>query len=59
MHTEIRKGAAIIDHSGLRCSGMRHNNPDILCHHLLAKLNSRGDIAGSFRCPKCKQDIEV
>jgi hypothetical protein len=57
--TQIKKGRAIIVQSGLRCQGPRVKQPDQICNKLLAKKNDIGQIAGSFRCERCGQDIVV
>ncbi len=57
--TYVTKGKARITDEGLRCAAPRSDNPEWVCHKLLAKKNSGGQIAGNFRCERCKQEIEV
>jgi hypothetical protein len=50
-------GKAIINERGeLRSCGIYKGHP---CDKLIAKLNIKDVLAGSFRCRDCKQDIEV
>ena len=53
----ITKGKAIIKPEGLRCQASRAD--DWICNKLLAKKNADGQIAGNFRCERCRQEIEV
>jgi phage FluMu protein Com len=53
----ITKGSAAIKPEGLRCQASRGDS--WTCNKLLAKKNAEGQIAGSFRCERCHQDIEV
>jgi phage FluMu protein Com len=56
----ISRGKAVISNGGLRC-----NNALIVggrsrtCNKLLVKANASGQIAGCFRCDKCKGEVEV
>jgi phage FluMu protein Com len=44
---------------GLRCNTPRAKTPGENCNKLLAKTNSLGQIAGHFRCDRCKSEVEV
>lgn len=55
----VSKGKALIKPEGLRCGAPRENDPERICHKLLVKRSSRGQIAGNFRCERCGQEIEV
>ena len=63
----ITKGkAVIVTGKGLRCAGPRKwrqgqsADPAILlCRHLIALFNAKGQLAGNFQCSYCKQIIEV
>lgn len=57
--THIKKGKAILVPTGLRCQGPRLKQPDQVCNKLLVKKNSLGQVAGSFKCERCGQEIEV
>lgn len=57
--THIKNGKAILVGNGLRCQGPRLKQPDQLCNKLLVKKSSLGQIAGSFKCERCGQEIEV
>jgi len=54
----ISKGAAVIVNGGLRCNTLRVGT-NRTCNKLLAKINDLGQIAGSFRCDRCKAEITV
>lgn len=55
----ITKGKALITPEGLRCGASRTNDQDRRCNKLLAKKNAANQIAGNFRCERCRQEIEV
>jgi hypothetical protein len=55
----ISKGMAIVTPSGLRCQALRPKQPDQVCNKLIVKKNSLGQIAGSFKCERCSQEIEI
>jgi hypothetical protein len=55
----VSKGKALITAEGLRCGAPRANDPDRRCNKQLAKRNAAGQIAGNFRCERCKQEIEI
>jgi hypothetical protein len=60
--TFITRGNARITGEGLRCAAPRGGDNDDgrrVCHKLLAKKNADGQIAGNFRCERCKQEVEV
>lgn len=57
--THIKKGKAILDLTGLRCRGPRLKQPDQVCNKLLVKKNALGQVAGSYKCERCSQEIEV
>lgn len=57
--TYVTKGKAWVTEEGLRCAAPREDSPELICHKLLAKKNEAGQIAGNFRCKRCKQEIEV
>ncbi len=53
------KGKGFITREGLRCGALRESDPARNCNKLLVKKNAEQQIAGSFRCERCGQDIEV
>jgi hypothetical protein len=56
----VSKGTAIVKSDGLRCNAQRvGDEKNRTCNKLIAKVNALGQIAGSFRCDRCKQDIEI
>ena len=55
----VKTGHAIVVANGLRCQNARLKQPDQLCNKLLVKKNSLGQIAGSYKCERCSQEIEV
>lgn len=57
--TYITKGQANITSEGLRCASPREGRPGWICNKLTVKKNSEGQIAGSFKCERCDQIIEV
>lgn len=57
--THIKRGKASIAPEGLRCQGPRLKQPDKLCNKLLVMKNSLGQVAGSFKCERCSQEIDV
>jgi hypothetical protein len=57
--TFIVNGKATITPSGLRCQGPRVKQPELSCNKLIVKKNSLGQIAGSLKCERCGQLIEV
>lgn len=57
--THITKGrAVIVPNHGIRCRA-DHSQPKVVCNRLIVKFNKLAQIAGSFRCNRCKQDIDV
>jgi len=54
----ISKGKAILLGDELRCNRLREDSSKI-CRKLIAKVNRFGQIAGDFRCERCKEEIEV
>lgn len=57
--TFIEKGQAIPTLEGLRCAAPRKDKPGAVCNKLLVKRASNGQIAGNFRCERCRQEVEV
>jgi hypothetical protein len=57
--TFIKRGKAVLAPNGLRCQGPRTKDPTQTCNKLLVKKNSLGQVAGSFKCERCDQEIEV
>ena len=55
----VTEGLAAIVNDGLRCAAKRAGDPGRRCNKLLAKTNSSGEVAGRFKCDRCKQDVEV
>lgn len=55
----FEKGKGRIAPEGLRCGAPRKDFPERICNKLLCKRNTRGQIAGDFRCERCGQDIEL
>ena len=55
--TYITKGKAVIKPEGLRCQAPLAGS--WTCNKLLVKKNEEGQIAGNFRCERCRQEIEV
>ena len=55
----ITKGKALIKPEGLRCGATREKEPERVCHKLICRPSTRGQIAGNFRCERCKQEIDV
>ena len=55
----ISRGAAVISNGGLRCNAPRVGDLSRTCNKLLAKANMLGQIAGCFRCDRCKSEVEV
>lgn len=55
----ISRGEAVIVSGGLRCNALRVGTLNRPCNKLLAKINDLGQIAGSFRCDRCKAEITV
>src|SRR5690349_16247384 len=54
----IAKGKAIITADGLRCRAARVKDPSQVCNKLIVKKNSSGQLAGSFKCERCNQEID-
>lgn len=59
VQTIITSGKAIVTSDGLRCNSPRATDASRPCNKLLAKANSSGQIAGHFRCDRCKSEVEV
>lgn len=57
--TCIKAGRAILVPNGLRCQGPRLKQSDQICNKLLVRKNTIGQIAGSYKCERCGQLIEV
>lgn len=57
--TFVSKGQAHFYPEGLRCAAPRPDKPGAVCNKLLVKKASNGQIAGNFRCERCRQEIEV
>lgn len=55
----ISRGQAVVRNGGLRCNAPRVGDPSRTCNKLLAKINTSGQIAGNFRCDRCKSEVEV
>ena len=55
----ISRGKAVVVNGGLRCNAPRVGDPSRTCNKLLAKTNTLGQIAGNFRCDRCKSEVEV
>jgi hypothetical protein len=55
----IKRGKAVLVPNGLRCQGPRVKQPDQQCNKLLVKKNTLGQVAGSFKCERCGQEIDV
>ncbi len=55
----ISRGTAVVKNGGLRCNAPRVGDPSRTCNKLLAKINTAGQIAGNFRCDRCKSEVEV
>ena len=54
----ITKGRAQVRPEGLRCVAPR-SEEGWICNKLIVKANADGQIAGNFRCERCRQEIEV
>jgi hypothetical protein len=59
VQTIITSGKAVVQDGGLRCHSPRAADASKPCNKLLAKANSSGQIAGNFRCDRCKSSVEV
>lgn len=59
VQTLITSGKAVIQDGGLRCNTPRMADASKSCNKLLAKTNASGQIAGNFRCDRCKSEVEV
>lgn len=59
VQTIITSGKAVVVNGGLRCNSPRSVDAGKTCNKLLAKANSSGQIAGNFRCDRCKSEVEV
>ena len=57
--TSITKGKAIFVGGDLRCNAPRTFGQRKTCNKLLAKRNELGQLAGNFRCERCRQEVEV
>jgi hypothetical protein len=55
----IKQGKAKILNGGLRCANFRNDKPTLLCNKQLARKNSAGELAGSFKCERCGAIVEV
>jgi hypothetical protein len=55
----VTRGAAVLKGDGLRCAASRVGDPSQICNKLLAKVNDLKQIAGNFRCDRCKSEIEI
>jgi hypothetical protein len=55
----IKLGKAKVINGGLRCANFRDDKPTLLCNKQLARKNSAGQIAGSFKCDRCGAIVEV
>lgn len=55
----ITHGLAILKPEGLRCQASRASAPSVACNKLICRTNNHGQIAGSFLCERCRQNIEV
>ena len=70
-HSVITKGRGFIfpadahsQYQGLRCKALttikvKGEVREVVCNRLIVKPNSDGEIAGEFRCIRCKQTLEV
>jgi phage FluMu protein Com len=59
VQTIIVSGKAVVTFDGLRCNSPRKDDASKSCNKLLAKANSSGQIAGHFRCDRCKAEVET
>jgi hypothetical protein len=57
--TFFTKGKGFLTPEGLRCGAPRELDPARNCNKLVVKKNKEGQIAGNFRCERCRQEIEV
>lgn len=55
----ILRGKAIIEGDGLRCANPRSTDEARPCHKLIAKKNPSGQLAGSFKCERCAQEVVI
>jgi hypothetical protein len=56
----VSNGKAVFISDELRCQAPRaETRGDGVCNKLIAKFNRLHQIAGQFRCERCKQEIEV
>jgi hypothetical protein len=56
----VSSGKAVFISDELRCQAARAGQRgDGVCNKLIAKFNRLHQIAGDFRCERCKQEIEV
>ncbi len=55
----ITQGVAKLEGECLRCNSVRLVGNGKHCGKLLAKLNTRGQLAGCFKCERCNQLLEV
>ena len=55
----VAKGKAVLAGNELRCAKPREDDPAKACNKLIAKTNKYRQIAGNFRCERCKEQIEV
>jgi transcription initiation factor IIE alpha subunit len=59
VQTIVSRGKAVITADGLRCNAPRVADSSRICNKLLVKANQLGQIAGNFRCDRCKSEVEV
>jgi hypothetical protein len=57
--TFVTKGKARIVGDALRCASLRSDDERKICNKLLVKRNAQGQIAGNFKCERCRQEVEV
>lgn len=55
----ITRGNAVITGESLRCNAPRLKDSKKLCNKLLCRKSKSGQLAGSFKCSRCSQLIEV
>jgi phage FluMu protein Com len=57
--SKITRGKAFFKDGGLRCANPRSYEVEKPCNKLLAKRNALGQVAGSFKCDRCRAEVEV
>lgn len=59
VQTIITSGKAVVIDGGLRCNHPRKDDLSQVCGRQLVRANASGQMAGNFRCPRCKNYVEV